>query len=156
MKPREIDDPGPVLQHLTGLERDYSEAPSVRNAQYYAKESRQVANFDTAQAERIGGALYVLDGLPPAERTAIAAFVLDRTGAGFPQVPGFGDIREQAELWGDWANHVELVAYVVAGLHRFGRVPLALMQRKRLFRALWDGFSDADRFAFLASVGKNS
>ena len=111
---------------------------------------------NTAQAERIAGALYVLDGLRPAERTAIAAFVLDATIAGFPELPGFGDLREQAELWADCANHLELECYTVAGLRRLGSVPLALGQRKRLFRALWDGFSDLDRSAFLTSVRRAS
>jgi hypothetical protein len=107
---------------------------------------------DTAQAERLAGALYLLDGLPPAERSALAAFVLDVTGAGFPALPGFGDIREQAELWADCANHIELEVYTVAGLRRLGRVPLALGQRKRLLAALWQTLPDRDRSAFLTSV----
>lgn len=106
--------------------------------------------IDTAQAERLSRAIYVLDGLPPAERSAVAAFVLDLTGAGFPQILGFSDIRGQAELWADCANHLELEVYTVAGLRRLGRVPLARRQRKRLFLALWDTFSEEDREAFLA------
>jgi hypothetical protein len=107
---------------------------------------------DNAQAERLAGALYILDGLLPAERSAIAAFVLDVTGAGFPELLGFGDIREQAELWADCANHLELECYTVAGLRRLGSVPLALGQRKRLFRTLWDTFADDDRRTFLAKM----
>ena len=104
------------------------------------------------QAERIAGALHVLDGLAPAERSAVAAFVLDGTGAGFPELPGFGDVRDQAETWGDCANHLELECYTVAGLRRLGRVPLARDQRKRLFAALWETFADGDRIAFLGRV----
>jgi hypothetical protein len=111
---------------------------------------------DNAQAERLAGALYILDGLLPAERSAIAAFVLDVTGAGFPELLGFGDIREQAELWADCANHLELECYTVASLSRLGRVPLALGQRKRLFRGLWDTFADGERSAFLTSVRRAS
>ena len=107
---------------------------------------------DTAQAERLAGALYTLEGLLPAERSAVAAFVLDVTGAGFPELPGYGDLREQAELWADCANHIELEVYTVAGLRRLGRVPLALAQRKRLFGALWITFSEDDRRAFLAKT----
>jgi hypothetical protein len=104
------------------------------------------------QAERIAGALYVLDGLAPAERSAVAAFVLDVTGAGFPELPGFGDVRDQAETWADCANHLELECYTVAGLRRLGRVPLARDQRKRLFAGLWETFRDEDRIAFLGRV----
>ena len=111
---------------------------------------------DTAQAERLAGALWCLDGLPPAERSAIAAFVLDVTGAGFPELPAFGDIREQAELWADCASHTELECYVVSGLRRLGRVPLALGQRKRIFGAIWITFSDDDRRAFVASTRRTS
>jgi len=111
--------------------------------------------FDTAQAERIAGALYVLDELPPAERSAVAAFVLDTTGAGFPEIPGFGDLRAAAELWADGANHLELECYTVAGLRRLGRVPLALGQRKRLFGQLWRTFSHDDRRAFLAKTRRS-
>jgi hypothetical protein len=112
--------------------------------------------FDTAQAERLAGALFVLDGLPPAERSAVAAYVIDRTGAGFPELPVFGDLREQAELWGDCANHWELEAYTCAGLRRLGRVPLALDARKRLIAALWRTLPDRDRAAFLAKTGRAS
>jgi hypothetical protein len=117
---------------------------------------RTDTTIDTAQAERLSGAVYVLDGLPPAERSAVAAFVLDLTGAGFPQIPGFSDIRGQAELWADCANHIELEVYTVAGLRRLGCVPLARRQRKRLFQALWDTFSEEDREAFLAQLRKAS
>ena len=113
-------------------------------------------NTDTAQAVRLAGALYVLDGLPPAERSALAAHVLDVTGAGFPELPGFGDLRETAELWADCANHIELEVYFVAALRRLGRVPLALDSRKRLFKELWLTFSNNERRAFLAKTRRAS
>jgi hypothetical protein len=107
---------------------------------------------DAAQGERLAGALFVLDGLLPAERTAVAAYVLDRTGAGFPELPAFGDIRETAELWADCASHIELEVYTVAGLRRLGKTPLGLGQRKRLLAALWETLDLDDRRAFLARV----
>jgi hypothetical protein len=161
-----IGEPGPVLQHRTELEGDNSVAPNIQEEEYYTEEAGQVPSIeacdvlltrhcqslDSAQAERLAGALHILEGLPPAERSAVAAFILDVTGANFPELPGFGGIRGQAELWADCANHLELECYTVAGLRRLGRVPLALPQRKRLFRALWLSFSDDDRRAFLTRV----
>ena len=113
-------------------------------------------SVDTDQAERLAGALYVLEGLPPAEATAVADYTLAILGAGFPQLRLFEDIRQTAELWADAANHRELEAYTVAGLRRLGRVPLALGQRKRLFKAMWLSFSDDDRRAFLAQTRRAS
>jgi hypothetical protein len=117
---------------------------------------RRYLDSDIEQAMRLAGALHVLENLPPAEATAVADFTLASLGAGFPQMRLFEDVRATAELWADSASHLEMEAYTVEGLRRLGSVPLALGQRKRLFRALWDGFSDRDRSAFLASVRRAS
>jgi hypothetical protein len=113
---------------------------------------RRTLDTDIAQAERLAGALHVLENLPAAEATAVADFTLASLAAGFPQSRLYEDVRQTAALWADCASHIELEAYTVEGLRRLGSVPLALGQRKRLFRNLWDGFSDLDRSAFLASV----
>ena len=107
---------------------------------------------ETYQTARIHTALMALDDLPPAEATAIAAFTLDTLGAGFPRLPGFGDLREEAALWADAASHWELEAYTVEGLRRLGRVPLALESRRRLLGQLWRTLPDSDRSAFLNKI----
>lgn len=97
-------------------------------------------------------AVMALESLDPQDAAAICATVLDEIAAGDPPHDAFGDIRESAEWWADFANPAELQCYFASALKRLGSQALGIRARKRLFAALWTSFSLPDRKSFLARV----
>ena len=97
-------------------------------------------------------AIMALEALYPQDAAAICAAVLDVVNAGDPRLDPFGDIRADAAFWADCANIAELEAYFAATLKKLGNQALGKAARKRLFVAIWQSFTIADRQAFLARV----
>ena len=80
-----------------------------------------------------------------------AAFMDDMLTTG-PGISPFGDLRADAAFWADCAQPPELEAYFYATLKRLGSSVLGIQARKRLFKALWSSFPQAERAAFLCHV----
>lgn len=92
--------------------------------------------------------------LPDAKRILGEALcgALETVCAGGPEYTAFGDMRDDAEWWADLATPMELEIYAGAALKRITRATFAERAKKRLFLALWNGFSEKDRAAFLAKI----
>lgn len=97
-------------------------------------------------------AVMALEALDPHDAATICTTVLDEISAGYPQYTAFGNMRADAEFWGDCANPAELEFYFAATLKRLGNQALGIRARKRLLVALWQSFSIAERQAFLNRV----
>ena len=83
----------------------------------------------------------------------VCAAFLEMCGPESPQFHSlYGGLRQDAEHWADCAGPDVVEAYVAAGLRKIERTAFAERARKRLFAALWDSFSEADRRAFVARV----
>jgi hypothetical protein len=96
-----------------------------------------------------------LEALDPHDAATLCAAVLDVVNAGDPRLDPFGDIRADAAFWADCANIAELEAYFAATLKKLGNQALGKAARKRLFVAIWQSFTIADRQAFLSRVDPN-
>jgi len=88
----------------------------------------------------------------PQDAAAICAAYLDTMETGGPRSDVFGTLYSDATWWADLAPPHELAVYVTAGLTRLPKRHISLPARKRVFKALWQSFPDADRAAFLAHV----
>lgn len=65
------------------------------------------------------------------------------------------DIQSDAKFWADIATQTELRVYLGAILRGLQDRSFGQSSRKRIFISLWEGFSEADRFAFLSRVDPN-
>ena len=83
------------------------------------------------------------------DAAAICAAFMDDMLTTVPGLSPFGDLRADAAFWADCAQPPELEAYFCAALKRLGGSVLGIQARKRLFKALWSSFSQAERLAFL-------
>ncbi|EDM70817.1 hypothetical protein RAZWK3B_15508 [Roseobacter sp. AzwK-3b] len=77
---------------------------------------------------------------------------LDTVGGGAPGYDAFGNMREDAAFWADVATPMELEIFGAAALKRIQRATFAHRARKRVFMALWETFTEADRKAFIQKV----
>jgi len=117
--------------------------------------------YETAAAEKamrlhLQAAVDVADTHPGGHRAIGEALcaALDTVGAGAPTYGLMGDLREDARVWAELATPLELEAYAAHALRRMQSATFASRARKRLFWALWEGMSEADRDGFLARVRK--
>ncbi|RMF02482.1 MAG: hypothetical protein D6773_08640 [Alphaproteobacteria bacterium] len=107
-----------------------------------------------AISQRIMEAVAIADqvpGGPEAMGEALCA-ALETVCGGAPRHAIFGDLREEARWWAEVATPLELEAYAAAALERIERATFAPRARKRLFMALWRGFTDDERQKFLNHV----
>lgn len=88
----------------------------------------------------------------PHVAVAAADAFLDATARDFPTfAPLYGEQREEAEWWAEFATGQALTAMLSACLKRLsnGQMPIAPNARKRALVAIWNSLSPADRAAFL-------
>lgn len=102
--------------------------------------------------EKRVSAVMALQDLGQADAAQICVAVLDEAAAGMPGFDPWGDIRADAAFWADIAHPAELEIYAGMAMHRLGQRSLGKHMRKRLFKDLWRGFTEADRAAFLRHV----
>lgn len=112
--------------------------------------------YQAWQAREIAKHRFVQDALRLGQDAGpiMAALLEDRRLAPPDLADGyFRDLRQEAEDWADWSDPGVLQAYACAALTRLDRAPaLGLLTRKRLFAAIWQGFTPEDRAAFLAKI----
>ncbi len=106
--------------------------------------------------ERRASAIMALEYLDPQDAATICAAVLESMATEGPQHDLLGRVRGDAALWAECATTHEVAAYTVAGLGRLRQSPMGIHARKAIFAELWNGFSQADRTAFLNKVDGNA
>jgi len=97
-------------------------------------------------------AVMALTDMDPQDAAQICCAVLDEIAAGMPGLDPWGDIRASAAFWAGTAYPAELEVYFAAALQKLGQRALGKQMRKRVFKALWCSFTDAERAAFLKHV----
>jgi hypothetical protein len=116
-------------------------------------QSRDITTFEVRQ--RLKNAEQLCHALAEAhceDAAAICAAFMDDVLTEGPGLSPFGDLRADAAFWADCAQPPELEAYFYAVLKRLENIVLGIEARKRLFKALWSSFSQAERSAFLRHV----
>jgi len=115
--------------------------------------SRDITNIDIKRRlENAAWLCLALDTAHCEDAAAICAAFMDDMLTTGPGLIPFGDLRADAAFWADCAQPPELEAYFYAALKRLGGSVLGIQARKRLFKALWSSFPQAERAAFLCHV----
>ena len=99
-------------------------------------------------------AVFALEQCTLPHANAICAAWLEAAETGGPRHDPFGKLYADARYWAVAAPPHELVAYTLAGMAQAPKALLPLPFRKNVFKALWRGFPDAERAAFLKAVTK--
>ena len=98
-------------------------------------------------------AAFALSEAEPTAAAAICLAYLETAETGGPVLGDpFGMVAGDARLWATSAPPHELVAYTLAGLEWLPKSHLSTVTRKTAFKAIWHGFTDQDRAAFLRAV----
>lgn len=117
----------------------------------------EAANFKTAyyrhRAERAKSLCIAIGECDAEDASQVCAAFLDSLRTSGPAHPFLNEFREEAAWWADCAHVPELEEVTLAGLRRLGEMALGINARKRLFAALWDSFTEADRLSFARRVG---
>lgn len=93
-----------------------------------------------------------LEHCHPHDAAAICAAYLETVETGGPNHAPYSFVYSDAGIWARSAPPHELVAYTLHGLEQLPKARLSNPARKKLFKHLWKGFTDADRTAFLRHV----
>ena len=109
------------------------------------------ARFRLGWAE---AAIFALEQCTLPHANAICSAWLEAAETGGPRHDPFGTLYADARYWAVAAPPHELVAYTVAGLELAPKALLPLPFRKWVFKDLWRGLPDAERYAFLKAVTK--
>lgn len=97
-------------------------------------------------------AIFALEQCRPQHADAICLAWLEASETGGPRHDPFGLLYSDARFWAVAAPLHELVVYTLAGLEQVRGAHLPLPTRRTVFKALWRGFPDAERAAFIKHV----